>query len=213
MNSYLRQGRSVSSLRRPIEPYDRKSSHPPMHFHVPRDKTRKISVVSGRSSSRTGMRALVETIQAESPRPRSPHMNNEEAIEMSHYPDGRKSQAENTIPIERDDFPAPPFLYADEARRRRWSEPMQKEDELDEADKNGDAEGDRLKKEATELRKISTGSSLGKVFLDTVKQREKINAERRAFVDPRSYARTPSASREPHNRLRYDSPVNASPSR
>ena len=214
MNSYLRQGRSVSSLRRPIEPYDRKSSHPPMHFHVPRDKTRKISVVSGRSSSRTGMRALVETIQAESPRPRSPHMNNEEAIEMSHYPDGRKSQAENTVPIERDDFPAPPFLYADEARRRRWSEPMQKEDEVDDADKNGgDVEGDRLKKEATELRKISTGSSLGKVFLDTVKQREKINAERRAFVDPRSYARTPSATREPHNRLRYDSPVNASPSR
>ena len=61
--SYLRQGRSVSSLRRPIEPYDRKSSHPPMHFHVPSDKNRKISVVSARSSSRSGMRALVETIQ------------------------------------------------------------------------------------------------------------------------------------------------------
>ena len=89
---------------------------------------------------------------------------------------------------------------------------------------------DKLKSQEKELRKISTGSSLGKVFLDTVKQREKINAgntqsssldhnltfvapERRAFIDPRSYARTPSASREPHNRLRYDSPVNASPSR
>ena len=40
-----------------------------------------------------------------------------------------------------------------------------------------------------------------------------VAAERRAFIDPRSYARTPSASREPQNRLRYDSPVNASPSR
>ena len=104
-------------------------------------------------------------------------MNNEEPIEMSHYPDGRKIEKEDTAPIERDDFPAPPFLYADEARRRRWSEPMKKEDEVDDVQKNGH-EDDKLKKEEIELRKISTGSSLGKVFLDTVKQREKINAER-----------------------------------
>ena len=87
--------------------------------------------------------------------------------------------------------------------------------ELDELD-------DKLKSQEKELRKISTGSSLGKVFLDTVKQREKINAgkrereressqtselietfctaERRAFIDPRSYARTASATREPTNR-------------
>ena len=146
--SYLRQGRSVSSLRRPIEPYDRKSSHPPMHFHVPAEKHRKISVVSGRSTSRTGMRALVETIQgmssvtltfsnckysvAESPRPRSPHMNNEEPIEMSQFPDGKPGEKDGSIrPIERDDFPAPQFLYADEDRRRRWSEPMKKEDDGD----------------------------------------------------------------------------------
>ena len=84
---------------------------------------------------------------------RSPHMNNEEPIEMSHYPDGKKE--EKTAPIERDDFPAPPFLYADEvyklrpfagaasflwfeeefgecvsqARKRRWSEPMRKDEE------------------------------------------------------------------------------------
>merc|ERR1711963_817806 len=105
-------------------------------------------------------------------------------------------------------------MGADEARRRRWSEPM-KSDEVDDSHKNGelDEEGEKLKKEETELRKISTGSSIGKVFLDTVKQREKINAERRAFVDPRSYARTPSACREPNYRLRYDSPINASPSR
>ena len=71
-------------------------------------------------------------IPAESPRPRSPHMNNEEPIEMSHFPDGRPGDEEGTVrPIERDDFPAPQFLYADEARRRRWSEPMKKEDELD----------------------------------------------------------------------------------
>ena len=71
-----------------------------------------------------------EMIPAESPRPRSPHMNNEEPIEMSHFPDGRPGEKEGTVrPIERDDFPAPQFLYADEARRRRWSEPMKKEEE------------------------------------------------------------------------------------
>ena len=94
--------------------------------------------------------------------------------------------------------------------------PIFRAGELDELD-------DKLKSQEKELRKISTGSSLGKVFLDTVKQREKINAgkrereretagqiselieifctaERRAFIDPRSYARTASASREPTNR-------------
>ena len=45
---------------------------------------------------------------------RSPHMNNEEPIEMSHYPDGKKETEKTIAPIERDDFPAPPFLYADE---------------------------------------------------------------------------------------------------
>ena len=55
---------------------------------------------------------LPSRFAAESPRPRSPHMNNEEPIEMSHYPDGKKVETEKTVPIERDDFPAPPFLYA-----------------------------------------------------------------------------------------------------
>ena len=36
---------------------------------------------------------------------------------------------------------------------------------------------------------------------------------RRKMLDPRSAARTPAANREPHYRLRYESPVNASPSR
>ena len=206
--SYIRQGRSVSSLRRPIEPADRKISHPPMHFHLPNEKGRKVSSgTPGRSVSRSGMRVMVDTLAADSPRPRSPYMNNEEAIEMSHYPDARPSEKEGTKPIERDDFPAPPFLYADEERKRRWSEPLRPEGagqgaepELEPA-QNGEL-GHKLSMQEETLRKISTGSSLGKVFLDTVKQREKINAQRRAFVDPRSYARTPSASRDPRERLR-----------
>ena len=43
----------------------------------------------------------------------------------------------------------------------------------------------KLKSQEKELRKISTGSSLGKVFLDTVKQREKINAGERVDADRR----------------------------
>ena len=72
------------------------------------------------------------------PRPRSPHMNNEEPIKLSHYPDGTAPEIENgdtgqdgenmdlsdgaakkrrrKLPIERDDFPAPPFPYSSSSR-------------------------------------------------------------------------------------------------
>jgi actin-binding LIM protein len=69
----------------------------------------------------------------------------------------------------------------------------------------------QLKKEEQELSKIATG--IGKVFLKTVHEREKIRAWKRAHVDPRNASRTPSAKTELHQRLRYDNPVNASPSR
>ena len=90
---------------------------------------------------------------------------------------------------------------------------MRKEEIELEPPQNSDQMDKKLKSQEESLRKISEGSSLGKVFLDTVRQREKINAQRKAFIDPRSYARTPSASREPTYRLRFDSPINASPSR
>lgn len=52
------------------------------------------------------MRLLVNELEATAPRPRSPHMNNEEPINLSHYPDGRKPEDESKPrPIERDDFP------------------------------------------------------------------------------------------------------------
>ena len=64
------------------------------------------------------------------PRARSPHMNNEEPIKLSHYPDGTAPDIENgdnvqegevqkrrrKLPIERDDFPAPPFPYSSSKR-------------------------------------------------------------------------------------------------
>lgn len=40
-------------------------------------------------------------------------MNNEEPINLAHYPDATKPRPNSVPPIERDDFPAPPFPYTD----------------------------------------------------------------------------------------------------
>ena len=72
-----------------------------------------------------------------------------------------------------------------------------------------------VQREEAELAKISSG--IGKVFLQQVREREKIRAWRATHLDPRNASRTPSATREPSNRLRFDSSYNAcencSPSR
>jgi len=57
------------------------------------------------------------------------------------------------------------------------------------------------------LSKIATG--IGKVFLQNVKEREKLKAWKMNHLDPRNASRTPSANKEPCNRLRYDSSHNA----
>lgn len=68
------------------------------------------------------MKVLVDSIRSETPRPKSPGMNNEEPIEMSHYPGAKKPTAGEKPKIERDDFPAPPYPYTDPERRRRYSD-------------------------------------------------------------------------------------------
>jgi actin-binding LIM protein len=71
----------------------------------------------------------------------------------------------------------------------------------------------KLDQTENELKKISTG--MASVFLvDLEKERIRRKSEKSTkFIDPRSAARTPAANRCPPFRLRYDSPVNASPSR
>ena len=70
----------------------------------------------------------------------------------------------------------------------------------------------KMEKTEEELRKISTG--MGKVFLaELAVEKERKKSLKSRFVYPRSAARTPAAKKEPHFRLRYDSPINASPSR
>lgn len=66
-----------------------------------------------RHGSRSAMKVLVDSIRTETPRPKSPHMNNEEPIELSHYPGAKPPLPGEPPKIERDDFPAPPYPYTD----------------------------------------------------------------------------------------------------
>ncbi len=166
-------------------------------------------------------------------RPKSPHMNNEEAIELSHYPDGRApsehGDAGRAHPIERDDFPAPPYAYATPGgRRRHWSEPsstvsrrssgettpVQSSDEEDEEAEAAALADPKLDRTEEELKKMGQGAGMGQIFLKEIEaERERRKQARHRMLDPRSAARTPTARKEPHFRLRYDSPIGASPSR
>lgn len=155
------------------------------------------------------MQALVDNLQVSTPRPKSPHMNNEEPILLARIPDARVPKPNETPRIERDDFPAPPFPYTDPERRRRWSGNSRENDEIDDANglEKESVEGEKLKREEEELSKIASG--IGKVFLKTLKEREKLMAWKKEHLDPRNASRTPSAKVEPPTRLRYDNPVHA----
>ncbi|XP_011161566.1 actin-binding LIM protein 2 isoform X9 [Solenopsis invicta] len=210
--SYLTETPSQGYLRRPIQPYDKPPTSP--HFHRP-SSSRSIRSSGGRSS-RSGMRALVDALSDTRPKSPASQVDNDEPIELAHYPDAMKPPPGAQPPIERDDFPAPPYPYTDPERRRRWSDtykgvpPSDDEDDVDNKTYIKEAE-QKLKKEQDELSKIDTG--IAKVFLqDREKDRENLR-HRAANVDPRNASRTPSAAREPTYRLRYESPVGASPSR
>ncbi|KOX70759.1 Actin-binding LIM protein 1 [Melipona quadrifasciata] len=175
-----------------------------------------VIVSSGGRSSRSGMRALVDALSETRPKSPASQVDNDEPIELAHYPDAMKPPPGAKPPIERDDFPAPPYPYTDPERRRRWSDTYKgvpasdDEDEVDNKTYIKEVE-EKLKKEQDELSKIDTG--IAKVFLqDREKDRENLR-HKAANVDPRNASRTPSAAREPTYRLRYESPVGASPSR
>ncbi|CAG0880026.1 unnamed protein product [Darwinula stevensoni] len=212
--SYLTAEPSLGYLRRPIHPYDKAPKSP--QFHRPDSSERSSSRVRGKQSSKSAMKALVDRMVSETPRPRSPHMNNEEPIELAHFPSARPPTPGETPKIERDDFPAPPFPYTDPERRRHWSgstkdaEPSDEEDQVDTGSTKENVDPKIMKEEA-ELSKIAGG--IGKVFLSQVREREKLRQWKLRHIDPRNASRTPSAKAEPHYGLRYQSPVNASPSR
>jgi actin-binding LIM protein len=207
-----------SYLRKPIDPYDKTPVSP--HFHRPATIGGSGGMGSRppsrpHSRSRSAMKVLVDSIRSETPRPKSPAMNNEEPIELSHYPAAKKPPPGEKPKIERDDFPAPPYPYTDPERRRRYSDSykgVQQSDDEDEVDNQGKPRGhkhqspqeevtdERLKKEAQELAKINTGMS--KVLLKDLKERAKYKQWKQANLDPRNASRTPSASKEPVYKLR-----------
>jgi len=201
-----------STMRRQVEPYDRyKSSQNIQHFHLPAGRKTTTRLTYGRPGTRTAMTQLVDQIKTRTmSRPRSPSMNNEEPIQLAHYPSG----VPGTRGIEREDFPAPPFPFSDQERKRRRSGSIgsnQEEEEEEKQEEVDPALEEKLRRHEEELAKISNG--IGKVFLDTIKKTEKIRSARLTNIDPRSAARTPAANKMPKYRLRYDSPAWASPSR
>ncbi|XP_018319106.1 actin-binding LIM protein 1 isoform X3 [Agrilus planipennis] len=212
--SYLTEEPTLGYLRRPIHPYDKAPVSP--HFHRPTSQNSLRSSGKHKHGSKSAMKVLVDSIRSETPRPKSPHMNNEEPIELAHYPGAKPPKPGEPPKIERDDFPAPPYPYTDPERRKRWSDSYKgvsnsdDEDEVDEATAK-QLHDERLKKEEEELSKIASG--IGKVFLKNVKEREKFKQWKAAHLDPRNASRTPSANKEPPHKLRYDSPIGASPSR
>lgn len=214
--SYLTDEPTLGYLRKPIDPYDKPPTSP--HFHRPtsQNSLRSSTGAGGkRHGSRSAMKVLVDSIRTETPRPKSPHMNNEEPIELSHYPGAKPPLPGEPPKIERDDFPAPPYPYTDPERRKRWSDTYKGVAESEDDDLDGLTEKEiqdiKLKKEEEELSKM--GSGIGKVFLKNVKEREKFKQWKAANLDPRNASRTPSANKEPTYRLRYDNPIGASPSR
>lgn len=54
---------------------------------------------------------------------------------------------------------------------------------------------------------------MGAVILKDLKEHAKNRKWKQHNIDPRNASRTPSASKEPVYRLRYESPIGASPSR
>lgn len=203
--SYLTE--EVAGLKKPIEPYDKKPVSP--HFHRP-----NYAVSSSghrppsrpQSRSRSAMKVLVDSIRAETPRPKSPAMMNEEPIELSHYPGGKKPNPNEKSKIERDDFPAPPYPYTDPERRRRYSDSykgVQTSDDEDQVDKavNVETVEPQLKREEEELKKINSGMS--KVILKDIKERQKYKIWKQNNLDPRNASRFPSASKEPVYKMRY----------
>ncbi|KAG4080226.1 hypothetical protein HA402_008297 [Bradysia odoriphaga] len=211
-------------LKKPIDPYDKTPVSP--HFHRPATMGFSSSGSGGNSRppsrphsrNKSAMKVLVDSIRTETPRPKSPAMNNEEPIELSHFPGAKKPLPGEKPKIERDDFPAPPYPYTDPERRRRYSDSYKgvpvsdDEDEVDEAKKNGETKQEQLlRKEEEELSKIN--SSMGAVILKDLKEHAKNRKWKQHNIDPRNASRTPSASKEPVYRLRYESPIGASPSR
>ncbi|KRZ11998.1 Actin-binding LIM protein 1, partial [Trichinella zimbabwensis] len=199
---YLLPEPNMGYLKQPISPYPPRAPQ----FHTPQGGQIKIRR-SRISMLKTGMQKLAEALEDTSPRPHSPAMNNEEPIELSHYPGAHVPAPNEVAPIERDDFPAPPYPYAvDEFKRRLSSTEGLDEDETDGQDMS------KILKAEQQLNRFKDESSMARAFVHEFENQLK-KSKVPLHIDPRSASRTPDAKKIPHLRCRYESPINASPSR
>ncbi|KRZ34268.1 Actin-binding LIM protein 1 [Trichinella pseudospiralis] len=209
---YLLPEPNMGYLKQPISPYPPRAPQ----FHTPQGSFVLLFLQVGKLKSadleypcsRQACRSLVtEALEDTSPRPHSPAMNNEEPIELSHYPGAHVPAPNEVAPIERDDFPAPPYPYAvDEFKRRLSSTEGLDEDETDGQDMS------KILKAEQQLNRFKDESSMARAFVHEFENQLK-KSKVPLHIDPRSASRTPDAKKIPHLRCRYESPINASPSR
>jgi actin-binding LIM protein len=182
---------------------------PPAQFYTPKApiKIRK----SRLATLKTGMQRLTEDMdKASQPRAKSPHMDNEEPIELAHYPGAHEPDPNEVPAIERDDFPAPPYPYAVEELKRRLSSSSVENDD-DEDDDYGDqvkVDEEKIKRNVQALDKYDKESSIAHVLRQNIEESQK-KQRLPLHWDPRNASRTPSAKKMPHLRFRYDTPINA----
>ena len=164
----------------------------------------------------------------------APPMNNEEPIKLATLPGGYRRSEDDPAPVERDDFPAPPAKNLVEIRiRRKSGDPQQQQQQQQRS--SGDLENDeynaqkeaeiqrllaenamdaeKLDKVIDELEKMANKGIGNALLKELKKKRASIKRDPLEKLDPRSASRTPSAAREPWRPTRFESAVEASPSR
>lgn len=151
-------------------------------------------------------------MEKNTPRPHSPHMDNEEPIGMAHYPGAQQPDPGEVPPIEREDFPAPPYPYAvEELKRRLSSSSIENDEDDDDSEIYGQAprvDEEKVKRTVEALHHIDKDSSIAAVFKQNLEESQK-KQRLPLHWDPRNASRTPSAKKMPHLRFRYDTPINA----
>ena len=156
-------------------------------------------------------------------------MNNQEPIKLATQPGGYRRSEDDPVPVERDDFPAPPAKNLVEIRiRRKSGDPQQngrsssdledddnarKEAEIQRLLAESAMDAEKLDKVIEELEKMSNKGIGNALLKELQKKRAQMKKDPLEKLDPRSASRTPNAAREPWRPTRFESAVEASPSR
>ena len=159
----------------------------------------------------------------------APPMNNQEPIKLATQPGGYRRSEDDPVPVERDDFPAPPAKNLVEIRiRRKSGDPQQngrsssdledddnarKEAEIQRLLAESAMDAEKLDKVIEELEKMSNKGIGNALLKELQKKRAQMKKDPLEKLDPRSASRTPNAAREPWRPTRFESAVEASPSR